>query len=133
MYDKGQKNEAIGVFMKIAIGINYKDIITNVLPSNSFELAVVDAKTFFHEEIPSMRSWIFTKIQTKDLINTPVLHIRGIQKTRKISEEREELLRYWLPQTVTRSISNAPHMLQITNTKEVVYLIKLFFPEDNTL
>lgn len=33
--------------MKIAIGTNYKDIITNVLPSNSFELAVIDAKTFF--------------------------------------------------------------------------------------
>jgi hypothetical protein len=47
MYDKGQKNEAIGVFMKIAIGINYKDIITNVLPSNSFESAVIHAKPFF--------------------------------------------------------------------------------------
>ena len=43
MYDKGQKNEAIDVFMKTAIGANYKDIIANVLPLNSFELAVVDA------------------------------------------------------------------------------------------
>jgi hypothetical protein len=80
-----------------------------------------------------MKSWTFTKTQAKDSVHVPVLHIRGIQKTRKISEEREELLRYWLPQTVTRSISNAPHMLQITNTKEVVYLIKLFFQEGNTL
>lgn len=127
MYDKGQKNEAIDVFMKTAIGTNYKEIIANVLPSNSFELAVLDAQTFFHEEIPSMKSWTFTKTQTKDLVHTPVLHIRGIQKTRKISEEREELLNYWLPQTVTTSISNAPHMLQITNTKEVVQLIELFF------
>ena len=38
--------------MKTAIGTNYKEIITNVLPSNSFELAVLDAQTFFHEEIP---------------------------------------------------------------------------------
>ena len=88
MYDKGQKNEAIDIFMKTAIGTNYKEIIANVLPSNLFELAVVDEKTFFHEEIPSMKSWTFTKIQTKDLVHTPVLHIRGIQKTRKISEER---------------------------------------------
>ena len=104
MYDKGQKNEAIDIFMKTAIGTNYKEIIANVLPSNSFELAVADAKTFFHEEIPSMRSWTFTKTQTKDLINTPVLHIRGIQKSRKISKERGELLKYWLPQTVNASI-----------------------------
>ena len=129
MYDKGQKNEAIDIFMKTAIGTNYKEIIANVLPSNSFELAVADAKTFFHEEIPSMRSWTFTKTQTKDLINTPVLHIRGIQKARKISKEREELLKYWLPQTVNTSISNAPHMLQIPNTKEVIHLIKLFFQQ----
>jgi hypothetical protein len=39
-----------------------------------------------------MKSWRFTKTQTKDLVHIPVLHIRGIQKSRKISEEREELL-----------------------------------------
>jgi pimeloyl-ACP methyl ester carboxylesterase len=54
MYDKGQKNEAIDIFMKKAIGSNYKDIIANVLPLNSFELAVVDAGTYFHEEILSI-------------------------------------------------------------------------------
>ncbi len=119
--------------MKTAIGANYKEIIANVLPSNSFELAVADSKTFFHEEIPAMKSWRFTKTQTKDLVHVPILHIRGIQKTRQISEEREELLNYWLPQTVTTSISNAPHMLQITNTKDVVQLIELFFQQINTL
>ena len=133
MYDKGQKNEAIDIFMKTAIGTNYKEIIANVLPSNSFELAVADAKTFFREEIPAMRSWRFTKTQTKDLVDVPILHIRGIQNTRKISKDREELLNYWLPQTVTTSIQNAPHMLQITHTKEVVQLIELFFQQINTL
>jgi hypothetical protein len=113
--------------MKSAIGTNYKEIIANIMPSNFFELAVADAKTFFHEEIPPMRSWTFTKTQTKALVNTPVLHIRGIQKAKKISKDREELLKYWLPQTVNTSISNTPHMLQITNTKEVIHLIKLFF------
>ena len=132
MYDKGQRKEAIDIFMKAAIGTNYKELIANILPPNSFELAVVDAQTFFHEEITSMKSWTFTKTQAKDLGHVPVLHIRGMQKFRKISEEREELINYWLPLTVTRSISNAPHMLQITNTKEVVHLIKLFF-QVNTL
>jgi hypothetical protein len=53
--------------MKKAIGSNYKETIGNVLPSNSFELAITDAKTFFHEEIPSMKLWTFTKNQAKDL------------------------------------------------------------------
>ena len=83
--------------------------------------------------MPSMKSWTFTKIQTKDLLHIQVLHIRGIQKPRKISKERKKLLNYWLPQTGTTSISNAPHMLQITNTKEVVQAIKLFFQQVNTL
>ena len=55
MYDKGQKNEAIDIFMKTAIGTNYKEIIANILPPNSFELAVVDAKNLFHEEITSIK------------------------------------------------------------------------------
>jgi hypothetical protein len=131
MYDKGQKNKAIDIFMKKAISSNYKDIIANVLPSNSFELAVVDAKTFFHEEIPSMKSWIFTKNQTKDLLQKKVLHIRGSQQARKISKEREDLLNYWLPQTMTISIPNAPHMVQITNPKEVVQAMDVFLHNVN--
>src|SRR5918996_2058092 len=72
MYDKGQKKEAIDIFMKKAIGYNYKETIANVLPSNSFELAITDAKTFFHEEIPSMKLWTFTKNQAKDLLHKKV-------------------------------------------------------------
>ena len=56
MYDKRQTNEAVNIIMKTVIGTNHKEIIVNVLPSNSFELAVVDAQTFFHEEIPLMKS-----------------------------------------------------------------------------
>jgi pimeloyl-ACP methyl ester carboxylesterase len=126
MYDKGHKKEAIDIFMKKAIGSNYKETIANVLPSNSFELAITDAKTFFHEEIPSMKLWTFTKNQAKDLLHKKVLHIRGLQKMRKTSKDREDLLNYWLPQTMTISIPNAPHMIQITNPKEVVQTINSF-------
>jgi pimeloyl-ACP methyl ester carboxylesterase len=126
MYDKGHKKEAIDIFMKKAIGSNYKETIANVLPSNSFELAITDAKTFFHEEIPSMKLWTFTKNQAKDLLHKKVLHIRGLQKTRKTGKDREDLLNYWLPQTMTIRIPNAPHMIQITNPKEVVQTINSF-------
>jgi ribonucleotide reductase beta subunit family protein with ferritin-like domain len=47
MYDKGQRKEAIDIFMKAAIGTNYKELIANILPTNSFELAVVDVKNLF--------------------------------------------------------------------------------------
>jgi pimeloyl-ACP methyl ester carboxylesterase len=131
MYSKGQKNEAIDIFMKKAIGSNYKEIISNLLPSNSFELAITDAKTFFYEEIPFMKSWTFTKNQAKDLLHKKVLHIRGMQKLRKISKDREDLLTCWLPQTMTISIPNAPHMIQITNPRETVHAMNKFLQNVN--
>jgi pimeloyl-ACP methyl ester carboxylesterase len=131
MYSKWQKNEAIDIFMKKAIGSNYKEIISNLLPSNSFELAITDAKTFFYDEIPFMKSWIFTKNQAKDLLDKKVLCIRGDVKSRKISKDREDLLTCWLPQTMTISIPNAPHMIQITNPKEVVHAMNKFLHKVN--
>jgi hypothetical protein len=61
------------------------EIIASVLPSNSFELAITDAKHFFHEEIPSIKFWIFTKNQAKDMLHKKVLYIRRRQNSRKIS------------------------------------------------
>lgn len=78
-----------------------------------------------------MKSWTFTKNQAKDLLHKKVLYVRGIQKSRKISKDREDLLNYWLPQTMTVSIPNAPHMLQIINPKEVVQAIYLFLHNVN--
>ena len=69
LYDKWQKNEAIDIFMHNAIGSDYKETISKVLPSDAFELAVKDAKTFFHEEIPFMKTWTFTNNHAKKLLN----------------------------------------------------------------
>lgn len=101
-----------------------------------FELAITDAKTFFYQEIPFMKSWVFTKNQVKDLQDKKVLHIKGDTKSRKISkdrEDREDLLSYWPPQNLTISILNAPHMIQITNPKEVVYAMNRFLQNTNRL
>ena len=51
---------------------------------------------------------------------------KRIEKTRKTSKDSEDLLNYWLPQTMTIPIPNAPHMIQITNPKEVVQTINSF-------
>ena len=78
-----------------------------------------------------MKSWAFTKNQSKDLLHKKVLHIRGMQQSRKISKDREDLLTCWLPQTMTISIPNAPHMIQITNPKEVVHAMNKFLQNVN--
>jgi hypothetical protein len=74
-----------------------------------------------------MKLWRFTKTQTKDLVHIPVLHIRGIQKSRKISEEREELVNYWTASNCNYINIKRTSYASITNTKEAVQLIELFF------
>ena len=64
-----------------------------------------------------MKLWKFTKNQAKDLLHKKVQHIRRFQNSRRTSKDRKDLLNYWLPQTMTISIPNAPHMIQITNQK----------------
>ena len=71
----------------------------------------------------------FTNNQAKKLLK--ILHIRGEKKSRKLSKDREELLNYWLPQTITTSIPNAPHMIQITNSKQVIQIINKFLYDVN--
>ena len=71
------------------------------------------------------------KNQAKELPHKKILHIRGRQNSRKISKDMEDLLNYWLPQTITTSIPDASHMIQITNPKEVVQTINVFLKNAN--
>jgi hypothetical protein len=56
MYDKVIGSEAINNFLKITIGLVYRNLIDKMLPANEFDHAVIDAKNFFYDEIPAMKS-----------------------------------------------------------------------------
>jgi hypothetical protein len=56
MYDKVHGSEAIDNFLKITIGLVYRNLIDKMLPANEFDHAVIDAKNFFYDEIPAMKS-----------------------------------------------------------------------------
>lgn len=125
-YDKGYREDVMINFMNLAIGKDFKRIIENVLPSNSFNMSVIDADIFFHNEINAMKSWIFTERHARNLSDIPILHIFGKQKDRPISQERDKLLLKMLPNIKSCSIQEAPHMLQITNYHEVSEIISSF-------
>ena len=57
IYKKGNRYEAIDNFMKTTIGLDYPDLIDKMLPDNAFDQDVIDAKTYFYDEIPAMKSW----------------------------------------------------------------------------
>jgi len=56
MYDKVYRSESLDNFLKITIGLDYRNLIDKMLPANAFDLAEIDAKTFFYDEIPAMKS-----------------------------------------------------------------------------
>jgi pimeloyl-ACP methyl ester carboxylesterase len=57
LYDKGQKQKAIDIFMRTTIGNDYLKLMEERLPVDAYDLAVIDAKTYFHYEIPSIKEW----------------------------------------------------------------------------
>src|SRR5262245_58664138 len=85
-YDAGDKVEAVVKFIKSTIGLDYGNII--LLPRNAFDMAVRDAQTFFHYEVPAMETWPVSRYSelsnispmTKEVfasIKQPVLYVRG--------------------------------------------------------
>ncbi len=52
-----EQNKKIVVFKKSNIRLDYSNVIKQQLPHNALDMAVNDAYTFFHYEIPALESW----------------------------------------------------------------------------
>ncbi len=133
LYDKGQKQKAIEIFMENTIGNDYLKLMEARLPVDAHDLAVTDAKTYFHHEIPSMKAWklpMSLKENTLDIQNNtfnlhtegsfskPVLYARGANSGQR-AKEREQIVSRLFPNTKTLVVENAKHMLQIMNPSKV--------------
>jgi pimeloyl-ACP methyl ester carboxylesterase len=77
MNEKGNRYKAIDNFMKTTVGLDYHHLIDKMLPGNAFEKAVIDAKTYFYDEIPAMKSWTLNYRDTRNIGQKPVLYVRG--------------------------------------------------------
>ena len=135
LYDKGQKQKAIDIFMRTTIGNDYLRLMEERLPVDAYDLAVIDAKTYFHYEIPSMKAWklpfsLNANIPNIDNNNNsfnlnaerpfskPVLYARGADSGQR-AKEREQVISNLFPNTKILVVENAKHMLQIMNPSKV--------------
>ena len=125
-YEKGNRSKAIDIFMKATIGSKYRNLIEEILPSNAFDLAVADAKTYFYHEIPAMKSWQINEEDMKKIMQKPVLYIRGSDSGKR-SLERQQMVLKLLPQTKVVVIDKAKHMMQIANPIDVARHLANFF------
>jgi pimeloyl-ACP methyl ester carboxylesterase len=133
LYDGGQKQKALDIFMRNTMGNDYLKLLEERLPVDAYDLAVTDAKTYFHHEIPSMKVWKLpmssnhnnTNINNNTLIlnserafSKPVLYSRG-ENSGQRAKERGQIVSNLFPNTKTVVVENAKHMLQIMNPSKV--------------
>jgi hypothetical protein len=53
--------------MKMTIALVCSDLIEIMLPANGFDLAVIDRKTYFYDEIQAMKSWTLKSEEMKNI------------------------------------------------------------------
>jgi pimeloyl-ACP methyl ester carboxylesterase len=123
----GDKARAVDGFMRGVSGPNYRAVLERVLPG-AFEQAVVDADTFFSQELPAVLQWSL-KREDAGRITQPALSVVGA-KSKELSpiwSERHELLLAWLPRAEGLVLPDATHLLHVQHPRAVAEALAAFF------
>jgi len=123
-YGAGDKAGAVDAWMQGVCGPNYRAVLDQALPS-AFNQAVVDAETFFGQELPAVQQWTFTQEDARR-ITQPVLAVLGAESCPTF-RERQELLLAWLPNVESFVLPNATHLLHVQNPRGMAEGLAAFF------
>jgi pimeloyl-ACP methyl ester carboxylesterase len=123
----GDKARAVDGFMRGVSGPGYRAVLDLMLPG-AFEQAVVDADTFFGQELPAVQQW---SLQRHDAarISRPALSVVGA-KSKELSPiwtERHEMLLAWLPRAEGLVLPDATHLLHVEHPRAVAEALVAFF------
>ena len=94
----------------------------------AFEQAVVDADTFFGQELPSLQQWSLRR-EDAGRITQPTLSIVGAksQQLSPIWSERHEMVLAWLPNAEGFVLADATHLLHVQHPRAVAEALAAFF------
>ena len=128
LYAAGDKAGALGAFMRGVSGPDYHVILEQSLPGGAFEQAVADADTFFGQELPAVRQWLFTR-EDASRVTQPVLAVIGAKSTEvsSVFGKRQELLLAWLPNVEAFVLPDATHLLHAQNPGGMAQGLAAFF------
>jgi pimeloyl-ACP methyl ester carboxylesterase len=127
LYSAGDKAGAVDAWMRGVGGQSYRAALDRALPG-AFDQAVADADTFFGQELPAVRRWLFTR-EDATRIKQPVLAVLGA-KSRDVSPvfgKRQELLLAWLPKAEAFILPDATHLLHVQNPRAMAAGLAAFF------
>ena len=126
-YRAGDRAQAIDGFLRGVCGPDYRTVLDRSLPG-AFDQHVVDADTFFEQELPALQRWLFRR-EDAGRIGQPVLAVvsAGSLKLDPIWGERHQLLLDWLPNVESFVLPNATHLLQVENPSGMAQALAGFF------
>jgi pimeloyl-ACP methyl ester carboxylesterase len=115
LHQAGDNATAIDAFQQAVMGADYRPRLDAVLPG-AFDLAVIDADTFFDRELPALMEWRFSR-EDAQRITQPVLVVLGADSPGSWPgfQEGHTLLREWLPQADGVVLEAAAHGMQMQN------------------
>ena len=126
-YRAGDKARAVDGFMRLVAGPDYRATLDRALPG-AFAQAVIDADTFFAQELPAVQQWTLGRAEA-GRVTRPVLSIVG-QKSKELSPiwtERHELILAWLPKAEGFVLPDATHLLHVEHPRAVAEALAAFF------
>jgi pimeloyl-ACP methyl ester carboxylesterase len=112
-YRAGDRAGAVDAWMRGVAGADYRPDMERALPG-AFAQVVADAPTFFEQELPAVREWVFDEHDAAR-ITQPVLAVLG-GRSKDVSpvwEERQALMRAWLPDVEPFVLEGATHLLHL--------------------
>lgn len=129
LYAAGDKAAAVDTFMRAVAGPNYRASADRVLPG-AFDQAVVDADTFFGQELPAIRQWTFGPAEAAR-IKQPVLLVMGgrSHEVSPVWQQRQDLLTAWMGHAQPFVLDGATHMLHLENARGLAERLGAFFAD----
>lgn len=126
-YRAGDKARAVDGFMRGVSGPGYRVVLDQVLPG-AFEQAVLDADTFFGQELPSVQQWSLRR-EDAARITQPVLSVVGAksQQLSPIWTERHQMVLAWVPKAEGLVLPDATHLLHVEHPRAVAEALAAFF------
>ena len=127
LYRAGDKAGAVDTFMRAVAGPGYRAVADRVLPG-AFDQAVRDADTFFGQELPAIRQWIFGPTEAAR-IKQPVLLVMGgrSHEVSPVWQQRQDLLITWMSNAEPFVLDGATHMLHLENARGLAERLGAFF------
>jgi pimeloyl-ACP methyl ester carboxylesterase len=129
LYRAGDKAGAVDTFMRAVAGPDYRATIDQMLPQ-AFAQALVDADTFFSQELPAVRQWSFLEADAKR-VRQPVLLVMGARSSEvsPIWQQRQNQLNAWLPHSESFVLAGATHLLHVQNPRAMAERLVAFFAQ----